>query len=882
MLPGLRPLLAPASSTASASPVPYERLAEATMLAVTSAAGEASRLCAPETSPEHALLALSSTSGAAGAALRAAGAGPEPLRRAVEARSPLAALSPLERLLKQRPGLPPPLSAAMLRCLHAAASPPLSAPNDASVPPEALLLALVRDVDAAAALAAVGVSPASVETEAAREAVDRRERAAAAAAAAPPREAVGAGAPLRSATSLPGGKSMLSQVGTDLTSAAEAGLLDPCLGRDAEIAALLRVLVRRRKSNPVLLGDPGVGKTAVVEGLAQRIASGDVPPRLRGARLVSVSLAALVADTKYRGDFEERLKKLLAEAAADKRIILFLDELHTVVGTGAAGEAGGMDAANLLERALARGEIRVIGATTVAEYRRYIEKDAALERRFQPVPVNAPSPSDTRLILGGLAATYGEHHGCVYSPAALDAAVRLSVRYIPDRQLPDKAIDLMDEAGALLQLRGAAALSSPAAADPPVCTDADVAAVVARTTGVPLAELLTSEEAAGLMGLEEALGSRVVGQAAAVRVVARAVRRARAGLAPKGRPVAAMLFAGPTGVGKTELVRALAAGFYGRTDALVRLDMSEYGESHSAARLTGPPPGYIGYEAGGQLTEAVRTRPFCCVLFDEMEKAHPDVANVLLQVLEDGRLTDGKGRVVDFSNCILIMTSNVGAAAIVDALGTRPGGSNGGAAGDDAAAEAGVATAVRSALSARFKPEFLNRLDDIVIFRPLSPESLVGVARLLLGRVTAAAATLGIALGFSPALERRLAAEGASSRFGARPLRRAVRRLVEDPLAEALLDGWLAKGDAITIGDAFEETQQLQQGERPAAVGGKPLAVVCMLRMRGGVEEARDAIVEASSGGIEAGEDDAESAAGAGRGAAPALSPQLEELGTSI
>ena len=683
-------------------------------------------------------------------------------------------------------------------------------------------------------------------------------------------------------------KSILAQCGVVLSALAAAGKLDPCLGRDEELEQLMRVLVRRRKSNPCLVGDPGVGKTALVEGLALAVHAGTVPPRLRNSRIVALQLGALVADTKYRGDFEDRLKKVLDECASDPRVVLFIDELHTVIGAGGAGEAGGIDAANLLKPALARGDFRCIGATTVEEYRRYVEKDAALERRFQPITVGEPSPGAARRILEGLAPAYGEHHGVSYAADALDAAVRLSVRYINDRFLPDKAIDVLDEAGARVQLRvfqNKEAASTP----PPVVSEADVAEVVSRWSGVPLTALSRSE-ADALLGLEETLSTRVVGQAPAVRSVARAVRRARAGLAPTGRPVAALLFAGPTGVGKTELVKALAETYFGTTSSLVRLDMSEYMEAFSVSRLTGPPPGYIGFEEGGQLTEAVRRQPYCCVLLDEMEKAHPDVANVLLQVLEDGRLTDGKGRAIDFSNCLLVMTSNVGAQAIVDALAgsddevdeSKSKSSSGGATetaspssagNDDTQAIAQVAVAVRSELADKYRPEFLNRLDEIVIFRPLARNALHQVVDLLLARVAASAEPLGVSLTATPELRLRLEAEGASVRFGARPLRRAVRRLVEDPLAEALLDGFASKGDAIVIDD---DDAEMEAGSATALGFGE--GSVMLRRARDGA--SRRCRVEAAALGIEAGESVRAKAAVAKSDSpvAAALSPKLQAM----
>ncbi len=503
--------------------------------------------------------------------------------------------------------------------------------------------------------------------------------------------------------------------------------------------------------------------------------------------------------------------------------------------------------------------------------------------------VSEPTPAAARAILGGLAPSYEAHHAVAYAPEALDEAVRLSVRYINDRFLPDKAIDVMDEAGALLQLRTAAALAAAGGGDgsgdgsaaPPAVTPGDVAEVVSRISGVPVRQLSTGD-AATLLGLEDALASRVVGQPAAVRAVARAVRRARGGLAGRGRPVAALLFSGPTGVGKTELVKALADSYYGAEGAMVRLDMSEYMEPHAVSRLVGPPPGYIGFEEGGQLTGAVRRRPYTVVLLDEMEKAHPDVFNILLQVLEDGRLTDGKGRVVDFSNAMLVMTSNIGSRAIVDALAPSRGGASGaGGAGESAeteAAAAAVAVAVRRELADSYRPEFLNRLDEIIVFRPLGAAQLEDVAGLLVARVASAAAALGVTLAATPALRARLVAEGASARFGARPLRRAVRRLVEDPLSEALLEGFAAKGDSLEVDDAPPGGGDDGDGE----AHGHTHAVL-LRRARDGA--TRRVTVEAAAGGIEAGEgqydeDDAAAAAGNGNGNGNggALSPAIQAM----
>ena len=589
------------------------------------------------------------------------------------------------------------------------------------------------------------------------------------------RELVGAGKKTRKAK-----KQTLKECSIDLTEEAREGKLDPVLGRDEEVTRVMRILVRRRKSNPCLVGEPGVGKTAIAEGLATMIASGNVPESLKNKRVVSLQLGLLLADTKYRGEFEEKMKNVLEEVKAAGDIILFVDEIHMLVGAGGTGEDGGMDAGNLMKPALARGELQCIGATTIDEYRKHIEKDAALERRFQPVRVNEPSPEQSLTILRGLRATYEEHHGVSISDEALSAAVTLATRYINDRFLPDKAIDVIDEAGALVQLN---------ANGSNIVDETHVTEVVGQWTGIPVQQL-SADESRTLMNFEQELGKRVIGQAEAVRSISQAIRRARAGLADASKPVASIIFSGPTGVGKTELAKAVAQTYFGAEKAMVRIDMSEYMESHSVSRLIGPPPGYIGFGEGGQLTEAVRTNPHSLVLLDEIEKAHPDVFNILLQVLEDGRLTDSKGRTVDFTNAMLVMTSNIGSREILDSMTGE---------GDEEAKYKALQTKVKRELGREYRPEFLNRLDEIVVFKPLQKTEVSEIADIMLNTVAKRAAGKGISLEFSPKFRSVLYANGFSTRFGARPMRRCVRGLLENNLAECMLDGFASSGDTVTF-----------------------------------------------------------------------------------
>ncbi|NJC67700.1 ATP-dependent Clp protease ATP-binding subunit [Planosporangium flavigriseum] len=631
----------------------------------------------------------------------------------------------------------------------------------------------------------------------------------------------------------------LDRYGRDLTALAREEKIDPVVGRDQELEQMIEILARRTKNNPVLIGEAGVGKTAVVEGLAQRIVDGDVPRTLTGKRLIQLDLTSLVAGTRYRGDFEERLKNVIGEIREHSgELIVFIDEVHTVVGAG--GGEGSTDASNILKPPLARGELHVIGATTIDEYRRHIEKDAALERRFQPILVPEPTVDDTIEILRGLRDRYEAHHGVRYTDEALVAAAELSDRYIADRFLPDKAIDLIDQAGARVQLRAHVPTmdvreaelrleqltrdKDQAVADEqyerasalrdemnqlrqgidqetqapegrggavPDVTPEDIAEVVSRATGIP-AQQLTEEERQRLMELEQRLHRRIVGQDEAVRVVAEAVRRARAGLGDPNRPIGSFLFLGPTGVGKTELARALAEALFGSEERMIRLDMSEYQERHTVSRLVGAPPGYVGYEQAGQLTETVRRRPYSVLLLDEIEKAHPDVYNILLQILDDGRLTDAQGRVVSFKNTIIIMTSNLGSDLITAQRGTL----GFTQAGDE---QAPLRDRLMRILTEHMRPEFVNRIDEIVVFRRLEFEQVRQIADLLLEHTRRRLHAQGITVDVTPQALEWLAEHGYEPQFGARPLRRVIQREVDNKLSEMLLDGRLNPGQHVRV-----------------------------------------------------------------------------------
>ena len=638
-------------------------------------------------------------------------------------------------------------------------------------------------------------------------------------------------------------QSTLEQYSRDLTALAREGKLDPVVGRDEEIRRVIQILSRRTKNNPCLVGEPGVGKTAVVEGLAARIVAGDVPFTVQNKRLLTLDLSGMVAGSKYRGEFEERIKKVLKEVTDDGNIILFLDELHTIIGAG--GAEGAIDASNIMKPSLARGELQLIGATTIAEYRKYIEKDEALERRFQPVTVEEPTEEETVRILEGIKGKYEEHHHVKITPEAIEAAVRLSSRYINDRNLPDKAIDLMDEAAASARLH---ALDVPdkireisdkilemdqemerairmeafaQMAEIKMQQDAlikkkdrllkkrakqeeentlsigenEIAEVVARWTKIPV-QKLAEKESERLLKLEKTLHKRVIGQEEAVTAVAKAMRRGRVGLKDPNRPIGSFLFLGPTGVGKTELSKALAEAMFGSEDAMIRVDMSEYMEGHSVSKMIGSPPGYVGFEEGGQLSEKVRRNPYSVVLFDEIEKAHPDVFNILLQVLDDGHITDSKGRKVSFKNTVLIMTSNAGAQRIVDPknLGFATEKSE---AKDYEKMKAGVMEEVKRS----FKPEFINRIDDIIVFHQLNNENMKEIVNLLASNLYKRCENqLGIHLTITAALKEHLVKKYADNKMGARPLKRAIQSVVEDALAEEILQKKVVPGDKVSAG----------------------------------------------------------------------------------
>ena len=716
---------------------------------------------------------------------------------------------------------------------------------------EHLLLGLIREGEGVAArvLENLGVDLAKVRTQVIRMLGETAEVAAGG----------GGGGGGKGSTKTP----TLDEFGNNLTQLASEAKLDPVVGRHNEIDRVIQILGRRTKNNPVLIGEPGVGKTAIAEGLAQRIQQGDIPDILEEKRVLTLDIGLLVAGTKYRGEFEERLKKIMEEIKSAGNVILVIDEVHTLIGAGAA--EGAIDAANILKPALARGELQCIGATTLDEYRKHIERDAALERRFQPVTVGEPSIDDTIEILRGLRERYEQHHRLKITDEALVAAATLGDRYISDRFLPDKAIDLVDEAGSrvrllnsklppeakevdrelrsvqkekeeavrdqdftkagelrerevalreqirsLLQnnrtdaapeappLNAEAAVEAEAAAVPaspestPMVNEEDIAHIVASWTGVPV-QKLTESESVKLLNMEETLHQRLIGQDEAVKAVSKAIRRARVGLKNPNRPIASFIFSGPTGVGKTELTKSLATYFFGSEEAMIRLDMSEFMERHTVSKLIGSPPGYVGFNEGGQLTEAVRRRPYTVVLFDEIEKAHPDVFNLLLQLLEDGRLTDSKGRTVDFKNTLVIMTSNIGSKVI------EKGGGGLGFEFSGESAEESQYTRIRSLVNEElkqyFRPEFLNRLDEIIVFRQLTRDEVKEIAEIMLKEVFGRMGEKGITLTVSDAFKERLVEEGYNPAYGARPLRRAVMRLLEDSLAEEVLTGRIKDGD---------------------------------------------------------------------------------------
>ena len=642
---------------------------------------------------------------------------------------------------------------------------------------------------------------------------------------------------------------MLDAYARDLTRAAKNGELDPVIGRAKEIERIVQILSRRTKNNPVLIGEPGVGKSSIVEGLAQKIIDGNIPEILRGKRVVSLDLPGMLAGAKYRGEFEERLKNTMAEIRRTGNVILFIDELHTIVGAGAS--EGAIDAANILKPLLARGEMQCVGATTLREYHKYIEKDAALERRFQPVMVGEPTKEESVEILMGLRERYENHHKVHITDEAIRAAVMLSDRYISDRFLPDKAIDLIDEAASRVRIRTFAAPPDMKEKEKRVAEldeetrqavkdenfekaadlrdqkkrllkemedarrdwelkreervetvgEEEVAEIVSLWTGIPVTRM-TEDEATRLMHMEEILHKRVVGQDEAIKAVARAVRRARAGLKDPNRPIGSFIFLGPTGVGKTELCKALGEALFGDEDSLIRIDMSEYMEKYSVSRMIGSPPGYVGYEEGGQLTEKVRRKPYCILLLDEVEKAHPDVFNILLQILEDGRLTDGQGRIVDFKNCVVVMTSNAGAHAIgrQRAVGF-------GSAFDDERSYEAMKESIMGEVKKIFRPEFINRVDEIIVFHSLEQEHIDTIAMLMMDNVARRLKERGIDLEITPEAARTVARAGYDLQYGARPLRRAIQRLVEDALSEEILTGEIQTGEKVRVlpdGDKLE------------------------------------------------------------------------------
>jgi ATP-dependent Clp protease ATP-binding subunit ClpC len=699
---------------------------------------------------------------------------------------------------------------------------------------EHLLLGLLREGEGVAArvLEGLGVDLGKIRTQVVRMVGESQE-------------AVGVGGGSSGSNKTP----TLEEYGTDITKQASEGKLDPVVGRANEIERVTQILGRRTKNNPCLIGEPGVGKTAISEGLSQMIVGGEAPETIEDKVVISLDMGLLVAGTKYRGEFEERLKKLMEEVKSNPEIIMVIDEVHTLIGAGAA--EGAIDAANILKPALARGELQCIGATTIDEYRKHIEKDPALERRFQPVTVPEPSVEETKQILRGLRERYEAHHKLHFTDESLDAAAQLASQYISDRFLPDKAIDLIDEAGSRVRLQHAqlpeeareldkelrALLKEKDAAvrgqdfekagqlrdremelkaqiqsfmaqakeegkavaedgdQGPQVTESDIAKVVAAWTGIPV-DKVSADESERLLKMEEVLHNRIIGQEEAVQAISRAVRRARVGLKNPNRPIASFIFSGPTGVGKSELCKALATYYFGSEEAMVRLDMSEFMERHTVSKLIGSPPGYVGYNEGGQLTEAVRRRPYTLVLFDEIEKAHPDVFNMMLQILEDGRLTDSKGRVVDFKNTLLIMTSNVGSSVI-----EKGGGGLGFELNADAADTSynRIKTLVNEELKQYFRPEFLNRLDEIIVFRQLTKMEVGEIAGLMLKDIFGRMQEKGMTLEVTDRMRDRIIDEGYNPSYGARPLRRAIMRLLEDSLAERLLEGDIKEGDSVIV-----------------------------------------------------------------------------------
>jgi len=792
--------MSPASSPPAVQRVPIGRLlTDSARELLTQASARARADGSPDLDTEH-LLWAATRAEPTRTVLTRAGADPDRLAKAIEAALPGESGTP-----SAEPGLTPAAKRVLLGA-HARSQ----ATGSSYIGAEHILAALLDDPDSGAGRFLSGQQ------------MDARDVS---------RHAEGA-APRPPGTQAASSTPTLDKYGRDLTEDARAGKLDPVVGRAEEIEQTVEILSRRSKNNPVLIGEPGVGKTAIVEGLAQRVVAGEVPKTLEGKRVVALDLAGLVAGAKYRGEFEERLKTVIEEVSesADS-VVLFIDELHTVVGAGSGGD-GALDAGNILKPALARGELHVIGATTVDEYRRYVEKDAALERRFQPVLIPEPSVEETVQILEGLRDSYEAHHQVRFTDEALVAAAELSDRYVSDRFLPDKAIDLIDQAGARVRLRSLRRSTDVVSREDELAklrrekeqavaaedyekaeavkrevdrvetelagveerregvmevTANDIAEILSRRTGIPVARLTESEKQR-LLELEDALHERVVGQHEAVAAVAEAVRRNRAGMGDPNRPVGSFLFLGPTGVGKTELAKALAGLLFGDEDRMIRFDMSEFQEKHTVSRLVGSPPGYVGYEDAAQLTDKVRRRPYSVLLFDEIEKAHPDVFNTLLQVLDDGRLTDAKGRTVDFRHTVVILTSNIGSQLIL--------------------AQQGRVEEIRDQLydqlKARFLPEFLNRIDEIVVFNPLTQDDLLSIVELLLDHSRRRLRAQGMELEVTDAAKRRLVELGHQPEFGARPLRRTLQTELDNRLATLLLDGTLEAGDTI-VADAGED-----------------------------------------------------------------------------
>jgi ATP-dependent Clp protease ATP-binding subunit ClpC len=794
--------MSPQSSPPRVQRVPIgQMLTESARELIGAASARAAEDGSPDLDTEHLLWAATRMEPTRGI-LAAAGADPDRLASTVEGALPAAGAVP-----SATPGLTPAAKRVLIGA-HARSQ----ASGSSYIGPQHILAALLEDADSGAARLLGGYQ---VDSKDLAQRVDKAARS----------EGMPAG-PDQSKSDTP----TLDEYGRDLTKAANDGKLDPVVGRADEIEQTVEILSRRTKNNPVLIGDPGVGKTAIVEGLAQRILSGDVPRTLADKRVVTLDLAGLVAGSKYRGEFEERLKKVIDEVTeAQDSTILFIDELHTVVGAGAGGESS-MDAGNILKPALARGELAVIGATTIEEYRKNIEKDAALERRFQPVLVSEPSVTETIQILEGLRDRYEAHHGVKFADAALVAAAELSDRYIADRFLPDKAIDLVDQAGARVRMRSLGKSTEAVEREDRLAklnrekdeavaaedydranevkkqidavhgelvtieehregalevTAEDIAEVVARRTGIPVAQL-TEDEKTRLLKLESALHERVVGQEEAVTAIAEAVRRGRAGLADPDRPTGSFLFLGPTGVGKTELAKALAELLFGDDDRLIRFDMSEFQERHTVSRLLGSPPGYVGYEEAGQLTEKVRRKPYSVVLFDEVEKAHPDIFNTLLQVLDDGRLTDAQGRTVDFRHTVVIMTSNIGSPLIL--------------------AHKGDVDEIREDLMEQlrgfFPPEFLNRLDETIVFHALSKDEMTGIVDLMLDGSRRRLRAQELQLEVTETAKQWLVDKGYKPEFGARPLRRTIQSELDNKVASLLLSGETQPGDTIVADEA--------------------------------------------------------------------------------